>query len=1656
MIETTKRDGVNPSPPRLRVLILEDDPLDAKLTASVLEAVGYAVQSEVTDSMEVFRERLEKAEYDVILADYNLRNWTAIDALQTLKRSEKDVPLIVVTGSLGDEAAVECIKQGAADFVLKDRLARLPTAVQHALEEKRLRAARMLAEEALQNEKAFTQSIIDGLPDGFYVIDSSGRFVRWNNNAGKTLGYTSEEFAALDPFANVAEDERPLAARKMQEARAKGSATTEVHLLAKDGRKIPYILTATRSVIGGQVYLVGIAVDITERKRAEEALRESEKKYRQLHESMMDGFVRLSLDGKIMEVNDAFCHLLGYTAEELLQATHNDVTPEKWYDFEGDIISGEVLTRGYSNVYAKELRRKDGMIIPVEVRAHLMLDESGNPSGLWAIVRDITERKRSEEARCESEERFRLFMNNSPATAWMKDAQGRYVYLSATYERRHGIRLEDCRGKTDFELWPRAIAEQYCENDQAALAAGHPIEVTEDSLSPDGEHQFWLSYKFPFQDASGQVFVAGSGVDITERIRVEDALVEERRLLHTLMDNLPDLIYFKDRDSHFTRINLALAGQYGLSHPAHADGKSDFDFYNTDQAKEFKRDEEEIIRTGQPMVDKEEKEIWPDGHVTWFSTTKMPLRDPNGDIIGTFGVSRDITERKRAEEALQEGERKYRRLHESMRDGFVRIELDGRITETNDAFGKILGYTAEELLNLPYKNLIPEKWHVVEKCVDEEQVLARGYSRIYFIEYQRKDRVVIPMEVRKHLILDESGNPYGMWAIVRDITERKWAEEMLREYEKVVEGSDEMIAVVDREYSYLLANHAFGEKRGLEREDIVGSTVPEVLGEEFFTKVVKEKLEECFRGNIVQFEAKYPYPKLGERDIHVSYFPIEGTRGVDRAAIVMRDITEHKQAEAQIRESEERFRTAFMTGADAFYIATLNEGVILEVNDCFQEVFGYSREEVIGKTSLQLGLYADPADRARMVSELKSKGSVRNLEISARRRGGELFPLLMSVNLLQENGGQIVLGVLRDITERERAERALIESEERYRTLFENAPVGIYRTTPEGRIVAVNPALAKMLGYSSVTKLIGRDLNAGDFQPQYPRSHFMALMEERGEVTGLESTWRKEDGGTVYVRENARAIRDDSGKILYYEGTVEDITENKQAEAEHLRLVTAIEQSAEAVVITDTAGTIEYVNPAFTRITGYSREEALGKNPRILKSGKHEPALYQQLWATVLKGEIWHGEIINRRKDGSLYTEQMDIAPIRCERGDITHFIATKEDVTVRKQLELQLVQAQKMEAVGRLAGGVAHDFNNLLTIINGYAQLLAEQISPQDPRLDQLNEIMKAGERAASLTRQLLAFSRRQVLEPKVLDLNIVLADLQKMLRRLIGEDIELVTTLKPKLGRVKVDPGQIEQVIMNLAVNARDAMPEGGKLYIETSDVEIDENYAQSHSNMIPGKYVMLAVTDTGIGMDADTQARIFEPFFTTKGKGQGTGLGLAMVYGIVKQSGGFIWVYSEPGQGATFKIYFPAVGEDALAAVPARASAKPANGSETILVVEDEDGVRGLVCHTLRARGYHVLEAQGAEQALKLSEQHGKPIHLLLTDVVMPQTGGKELAKSLSALHPETKVLYMSGYTDDAIVRRGILEQGAAFLQKPFAPDALVRKVREVLRGKPGTQF
>jgi nitrogen-specific signal transduction histidine kinase len=410
------------------------------------------------------------------------------------------------------------------------------------------------------------------------------------------------------------------------------------------------------------------------------------------------------------------------------------------------------------------------------------------------------------------------------------------------------------------------------------------------------------------------------------------------------------------------------------------------------------------------------------------------------------------------------------------------------------------------------------------------------------------------------------------------------------------------------------------------------------------------------------------------------------------------------------------------------------------------------------------------------------------------------------------------------------------------------------------------------------------------------------------------------------------------------------------------------------------------------------------------------------------------------------------MGPVRDASGRLVNYVAVKRDVTNEMRLERQLIQAQKMEAVGRLAGGVAHDFNNLLGVITGYGELLRRKLRKNDPRRAKIDLILKAAERAAGLTRQLLAFSRQQVLQPKIVDLNGLVSDMEKMLRRLIGEDVTLETSLDPDLGRVKADPGQIEQVLMNLAVNARDAMPDGGRLTIETRNIDLGPDDAARRPPTRAGPYVLLAATDSGTGMDAETQSHLFEPFFTTKEMGKGTGLGLSTAYGIVKQSEGYIWCYSEVGVGTTFKVYLPRVDEGAAAGVLVDPPPDPRRGHEIVLLVEDDDKVREVVSLALRDAGYTVLEARGGAAALALSGSRPEPIHLVITDLVMPGMSGRELVERWRAKHPETRALFMSGYTDATAHKRGGLPAGAAFIQKPFAPSALARKVREVLDERP----
>ncbi len=503
-------------------------------------------------------------------------------------------------------------------------------------------------------------------------------------------------------------------------------------------------------------------------------------------------------------------------------------------------------------------------------------------------------------------------------------------------------------------------------------------------------------------------------------------------------------------------------------------------------------------------------------------------------------------------------------------------------------------------------------------------------------------------------------------------------------------------------------------------------------------------------------------------------------------------------------------------------------------------------------------------------------------------------------------------------------------------------------------------------------------------------------------------------------------------------------------DAAHRLLTEAIEQAAESVIITDTAGNIVYANPAFERISGYTVAEIVGQNTRILRSGKHNSQFYQKLWESITTGQVWQGRQANIRKDGAIYYTEVTISPVRDQNGTVVNFVTIQRDVTRETQLEEQYHQAQKMEAIGQLTAGIAHDFNNLLTAMNGFASLLHTDLNTAPQQAELLEKIMDAGQRAADLVKQLLMFSRKQEPQPQLLDLNRTVAQLHKMLQRIIGENIQLHVDLAHNLKFIKADPTQIEQIIMNLAVNARDAMPGGGQLTMTTANVALTTSHPACSPTAVPGPYVRFTITDTGVGMTDDVKKHIFEPFYTTKEPGKGTGLGLATVQGIVRQARGNILVHSHHGAGTTFEIYLPcltAAEKPAFLVPPIHPNT---NGQETILVVEDDEFVGDLVRRLLKNEGYTVLQVMSTRDALRLASDYAAPIHLLLTDVVIPDGAGTILAKQLTQARPKLKVLYMSGYADSTLAQYGLYDPGPELLQKPFKKNTLIHSVRAALDG------
>lgn len=856
-------------------------------------------------------------------------------------------------------------------------------------------------------------------------------------------------------------------------------------------------------------------------------------------------------------------------------------------------------------------------------------------------------------------------------------------------------------------------------------------------------------------------------------------------------------------------------------------------------------------------------------------------------------------------------------------------------------------------------------------------------------------------------------------------------------------------------------------------------------------------LEQNSKGNT-------PQPFQTKKQDEIGYLSLKAVEIIQRLhqSMVSRtkleaEIHARKEVEEALRKSEESAKNITTAAKDG--IITLDKGLVTFWNPAAEEIFGYSAKEILGK---DLHNYITPpelrdAAKKGFAHFLKTgQGPVlgKTLELDALKKDGKRITVELSVSSFSESGNLIAIGIVRDITARKELLEKLKFNEEMMRVSnsilqwgvlarstedFLTKVLGLllsverFQLEPRGGIFLADPktetlklvaeinlhpeikklcssveygkchcgtaAQTKTLQYSSCVD--GRHVI--HFEGMEDHGHYNIPIMAQNEVIAVL---------VLYLPKGYVKKEEEEANLLNLGDTIGSVLFQREKEAIATKLTEAVSQTSNLLVITDKDGVIEYVNPKFTEVTGYSSEEAIGQNPRVLKSGKQSRFFYEQLWKTIRAGNPWKGTFINKKKNGSLYYASAIISPIRNNIGEVTHYVGIQEDITEQLELEQNLRQAQKMDAVGKLAGGVAHDFNNQLSVIIGYCDFLLMDLDKKDGGYEGLLEIKKAAERSADLTKQLLTFSHKQIVTPKTICLNEVIENLNKMLERLLPKNVQIVMDLSPEKDFILADQGQLEQMLANLAVNARDAMPEGGTLTFSTSRIqgppkallELEENSIES------GAWIVLNVTDTGVGIPADILEHVFDPFFTTKGKGRGTGLGLSTVYGIVKKAGGHIEVHSQLNKGTTFEISFPKVVPITEKAIEGESAAilPKAKGDETILLVEDEPGVRKMAVQILKNLGYQLLVAESGEAALKIVSSLTRPPDLLLTDVMMPGLSGTEVGEKISKIYPDIKILFMSGYSANLISQQSVSKASVKYLQKPFTAIQLASKVRTVL--------
>ncbi len=1288
----------------------------------------------------------------------------------------------------------------------------------------------------------------------------------------------------------------------------------------------------------------------SDKEKMAKALVESEENYKNLFQGVHDSIILHEINdnmmpGRILEANEYTCELLGYPKEELLGMTIQDIiSAESWKN-----VAKPMKTLREERTFLDETTfvRRDGARIPMEVKGNTYI-LNGKPVVL-ASSRDISEPKKAYTALRNSEQKqretTRLLQNildAIPDVIGLQDNAHNIIQYNKAGYNFLNLTPDEVKGKKCYELIGKATACKECAT-SASYRTKKPARVERYFTDLD----MWFDIRsYPVMDENNKVVQVIEHLrDITAHKNQQSELLKTNTLLRSLIENSPLAVIVVDCNGKIAMWSSTAEDMFGWKEE---EVIGEINPCIPESKLEWYLDNVQFMVNEQAKNYLEMSTVRKDGSTIEVGVSLATFLDENTDVSGIISIVADITDRKHTERALLQSEEQFRSLYETMTQGVVYQDHTGRITSANP--------TAERIIGLPIQDMIKNSVGKTER------------SAIY-----------------------EDGKPCAF------------------------EETPSMIALKTG-------------KKILNR--IVGLQNP-LNGRTTWLRV-----------------SSTPQYKLGE-DVPFQVYSI------------IEDITEQREAALELERTTLLFEAVLDQSPVPIVVGSSPDGVVRYINKATEKLLGITDEPSYRNLSLTkisevksweeytldgdiLQLNQHPLARA-----LQGETSF-NEEYTIICKDGVRRWVMVSGTPIYNKEKNLIAGLIifPDISEMKSASEALQNKTAELEKILDSMSDAIIYTELDHTIRKTNPAFSRLFGYSP-EEITGKSsnilyANSNDFVEQ---EIILTKYTDNDIREVYRVPYRKKDSSVFISETKSTVVINVNDEVDGYLFVVRDISERMLAEEERQRLYAAIEQAAEGVMITDPSGRIEYINPSYERISGYSREELEGRNPRLVKSGKHDREFYQDMWNTILSGEIWSGQITNRRKDGQFVIEDCSISPIHNDKGELTHFVAVKHDITKSVNLEEQFRQSQKMEAVGRLAGGVAHDLNNLLTPILGNAEMMKMDLSPNDVLNETLDDIIFASTRAKELVHQLLAFGRKQTLTVKSRELNKIVANFKTLLERTLRENIKIVFKLDPGSGTILVDSGQLEQVILNLAVNAQDAMPGGGSLTISTKQKFLDEDFLQEQ-DMKPSTYAIMTVSDTGTGMSEETIQQVFEPFFTTKELGQGTGLGLSTVYGIVKQHGGTVLVESELGKGTTFSVILPIVKENASTSPQGRETAQIVGGSETILIVEDEVSVRTVTATILKRLGYEVVLSETAEQCFELITAADKRIDMLLTDVVMPEINGRQLFTLLREIKPELKVLFMSGYTNDVIAEHGVVYEDIHFIQKPFTPRKLAEKIREVL--------